>query len=316
MSDPSASAPALLAVSIPGLKKHISGKVREVFDLGDTLLIVATDRISAFDVILPTGIPDKGRVLTQLSLYWFETLAGIVPSHVVSADIDEIAGAVAIAGGTVTAELRADLDGRAMLARKASALPVECVARGYISGSLWKEYRQFPAHGGMVRIHGVALPVGLRESDKLPEPIFTPATKAHSGHDENVSVEQVEETLGPDLTRRLHDTTLALYSRAADQTRERSIIIADTKFEFGLLPGGDLLWIDEALTPESSRCWDANSYKPGQPQASFDKQYVRDYLETLDWNKTDPGPDLPPEIVAKTTEKYRDAYRRVTGREL
>jgi phosphoribosylaminoimidazole-succinocarboxamide synthase len=307
--------PVVLTIDIPGLRKHISGKVREVFDLGNTLLIVATDRISAFDVILPTGIPDKGRVLTQISSFWFDRLGDLIPAHVISTELSVIAHAVTGAGGALTDDLRAALDGRSMLVAKADALPVECVARGYISGSLWKEYRPFPAHGGEVTIHGVRLPVGLRESDQLPEPIFTPATKAHSGHDENVSVEQVEETLGSDLTRGLHDITLSLYARAAAEARERGLIIADTKFEFGLRDGR-LIWIDEALTPDSSRFWDARLYRPGRPQDSFDKQYVRDYLETLDWPKTYPGPELPQDVVERTAEKYREAYRRVTGSEL
>jgi phosphoribosylaminoimidazole-succinocarboxamide synthase len=309
-----ANLPVVLSLDIPGLRKHISGKVREVFDLGDALLIVATDRISAFDVILPTGIPDKGRVLTQISRYWFDELSGIAPSHVLSVKLDEILAAIERAGGAVDG-LSEALDGRSMLVKKAKALPVECVARGYISGSLWKEYRLYPAHGGHVIINGVGLPVGLRESDKLPEPIFTPSTKAVEGHDENISFERVEESLGSDLTRQLRDVTLTVYARAADRAAERGIIIADTKFEFGLIDG-ELIWIDEALTPDSSRFWDAKLYKPGQPQASFDKQFVRDYLETVDWPKTYPGPELPTDVVEKTADKYREAYRRVTGTEL
>ncbi len=303
------------SIEIPGLEKHISGKVREVFDLHSQLLIVATDRISAFDVILPTGIPDKGTVLTQLSAFWFEQLREIVPSHVVEVDIDDIIDTIHVNGAPVSSELKEQLDGRSMVVKKASALPVECVARGYISGSLWKEYKQYPAHGGTVTLHGHTLPVGLRESDKLPEPIFTPATKAHTGHDENVSVQQVEEQIGTDLTRRLQEITLTLYRHASEYAIERGIIIADTKFEFGLLDG-EIVWIDEALTPDSSRFWDASTYKPGQPQASFDKQFVRDYLETLDWNKESPGPELPAEILEKTAEKYRDCYARITGETL
>ena len=310
-----AQSPIVLSLEIPGVQKHISGKVREVFDLHDSLLIVATDRISAFDIVLPSGIPDKGRVLTQISRYWFEQLAGIVSSHMLSTDLADIVGEVEKAGGEVSRDLSQALDGRSMLVRKAQSLPVECVARGYIAGSLWKEYKQFPAHGGEVIIHGVRLPVGLRESDKLPEPIFTPAAKSHSGHDENVSIDAVVQSLGVDLTRQLHDVTLLLYQRASDQARERGLIIADTKFEFGLIDGKPV-WIDEALTPDSSRFWDANLYKPGKPQASFDKQFVRDYLETLDWPKSYPGPELPADVVEKTTQKYREACRRITGLEL
>ncbi len=304
--------PVVLSLDIPGIKKHLSGKVREVFDLGDKLLIVATDRISAFDVILPTGIPDKGRVLTQISLYWFDRLSEMIPNHVITADIDKVVGELTANGASIDSSLRAQLDGRSMLVRKTDALPIECVARGYISGSLWKEYKQYPAHGGEVIVHGNRLPVGLRESDKLPEPIFTPAVKAHSGHDENISTERAEETLGSDLVKQLHDVTLLIYQRASEEARKNGIIIADTKFEFGLLKG-ELVWIDEALTPDSSRFWDENLYKPGQAQASFDKQFVRDYLETLDWPKTYPGPELPDDVVEKTAEKYREAYRRVTG---
>jgi phosphoribosylaminoimidazole-succinocarboxamide synthase len=305
----------VLSLDIAGVRKHISGKVREVFDLDESLLIVATDRISAFDVVLPSGIPDKGKVLTQLSLYWFDRLSDVVPSHVVTTDIVEIAKVLCSAGATVDENLIAALDGRAMLVRSCDALPIECVARGYISGSLWKEYKQFPAHGGEVVINGVALPAGLRESDKLPEPIFTPATKAKTGHDENVCIGAVEEVIGAGLARHLRDATLELYRRAADHARERGIIIADTKFEFGLVDG-DLIWIDEALTPDSSRFWDEKSYKPGFAQSSFDKQFVRDYLEGLDWDKTYPGPELPADVVEKTSEKYREAYKRITGQDL
>ncbi len=315
MTNAPTSPPVVLSVEIAGLRKHISGKVREVFDLGDALLIVATDRLSAFDVILPTGIPDKGRVLTQLSLYWFERLSGIVQNHVLASDSETIAAAIKAAGGIVTDDTRSTLAGRSMLVEKAQVLPVECVARGYISGSLWKEYRQYPSHGGIVRVHGIELPAGLRESDKLPSTIFTPSTKAIEGHDENISVERVEDTVGVDLARKLAEVTLQLYERAASEASERGIIIADTKFEFGL-SGGELMWIDEALTPDSSRFWEASDYKPGRAQQSFDKQYVRDYLETLPWQKDYPGPELPEDVALRTAEKYRDAYRRITGVDL
>jgi phosphoribosylaminoimidazole-succinocarboxamide synthase len=286
--------------------------VREVFDLGTTLLVVATDRISAFDVILPTGIPDKGRVLTQLSRFWFEQTADVVPSHFLSVDDGVIADAIRGAGGVTPPAILHQLSGRAMLVNKAQALPVECVARGYISGSLWKEYKTLFPHGGTITLHGVTLPVGLRESDRLPEPVFTPATKAQEGHDENVSFEMAAQSLGNAIAEQVRDLTLKLYTSASDYARERGIIIADTKFEFGLLDGQVIL-IDEALTPDSSRFWDAAAYAPGRAQASFDKQFVRDYLETLDWDKTDPGPELPPDVVEKTSAKYRDAYERLMG---
>jgi phosphoribosylaminoimidazole-succinocarboxamide synthase len=305
----------LLSAEIPGLNKFISGKVRDVYDLGDKLLIVATDRISAFDVILPTGIPGKGRVLTQLSLFWYEKVRPAIANHLISAETGAIAGAIENAGGRASDSQIQALAGRTMLVRKAEALPVECVARGYISGSLWKEYRALFAHGGEVMVNGIALPVGLRESDRLPEPIFTPATKAHEGHDENVSFDAVSATVGERRAEALKDLTLRIYNLGADYARERGIIIADTKFEFGVL-GGELILIDEVLTPDSSRFWGADAYQPGKPQGSFDKQFVRDYLETLDWPKTYPGPALPSEVVDTTAQKYRDAYTRITGHDL
>jgi phosphoribosylaminoimidazole-succinocarboxamide synthase len=305
----------VISTEVPGLKKFITGKVRDVYDLGESLLIVATDRLSAFDIVLPTGIPDKGRVLTQLSLFWFEQTRGTIPNHLLSAEIKTISQAIESAAGYVTDELQSQLAGRSMLVKKAQALPVECVARGYISGSLWKDYKTCFAHGGEVKIHGVTLPVGLRESDKLPEPIFTPAAKAHAGHDENISFETVIEMVGRDRAEELSERTLSIYQSAANYALERGIIIADTKFEFGVL-NGELILIDEALTPDSSRFWDVETYKPGQPQPSFDKQFVRDYLETLDWPKTYPGPELPPAIVEMTAAKYREAYTRITGRSL
>lgn len=282
-----------------GLTPSARGKVRDIYDLGDKLLIVATDRLSAFDVILPTPIPDKGRVLTQLSLFWFDLLKDVIPNHVISAkDFPAPFN-----------KFTEELAGRAMLVRKTKPLPIECVVRGYVSGSGWKDYR---VSG---KICGITLPPGLRESERLPEPIFTPATKAVSGHDENISFEQAAGLVGKELADKARDISLELYRRAAAHAEPRGIILADTKFEFGLL-NGELMWIDEALTPDSSRFWPAAYYSPGGPQASFDKQFVRDYLERLRWSKTPPGPELPPEVVEATRDKYREAYRILTGRDL
>jgi phosphoribosylaminoimidazole-succinocarboxamide synthase len=290
---------AISQTDFPGLTLRGRGKVRDIYDLGDHLLIVATDRLSAFDVVLTTPIPDKGRVLTQLSLFWFEKLASIVPHHVVSATNF---------GGALAPYAEA-LEGRSMLVQRTEPLPIECVVRGYIVGSGWKDYQKTGA------ICGVPLPTGLRESEKLPEPIFTPSTKATTGHDENISFEQTVSVIGQPLAEKLRDTSIALYSRAAEYAAARGIVIADTKFEFGLL-NGELIWIDEALTPDSSRFWPANQYQAGVAQQSFDKQYVRDYLERIGWNKRPPGPALPPDVVAGTREKYREAYQRITGHAL
>jgi phosphoribosylaminoimidazole-succinocarboxamide synthase len=290
---------AISQTDFPGLTLRGRGKVRDIYDLGDHLLIVATDRLSAFDVVLTTPIPDKGRVLTQLSLFWFEKLASIVPHHVVSATNF---------GGALAPYAEA-LEGRSMLVQRTEPLPIECVVRGYIVGSGWKDYQKTGA------ICGVPLPTGLRESEKLPEPIFTPSTKATTGHDENISFEQTVSVIGQPLAEKLRDTSIALYSRAAEYAAARGIVIADTKFEFGLL-NGELIWIDEALTPDSSRFWPANQYQAGVAQQSFDKQYVRDYLERIGWNKQPPGPALPPDVVAGTREKYREAYQRITGHAL
>ena len=273
--------------------------MRDIYELGDQLLIVATDRLSAFDVVLPTPIPDKGPVLTQLSLFWFEKLARVVPNHVTSAD--NFAG--------VLAPYADALQGRAMLVRRTEPVPIECVVRGYLSGSGWKDYQKTGS------VCGIALPAGLRESDRLPEPIFTPSTKATSGHDENISFDETVERIGQPLAEKLRDTSLAIYKSAAEFASARGIIIADTKFEFGLI-GGELIWIDEALTPDSSRFWPGNQYMPGKPQPSFDKQYVRDYLEKIGWNKQPPAPPLPADVVAATRDKYREAYQRITGHEL
>jgi phosphoribosylaminoimidazole-succinocarboxamide synthase len=291
-----------------GLTPAARGKVRDIYDLGDKLLIVATDRLSAFDVVLPTAIPDKGRVLTQLSLFWFDLLRDVIPNHVLSA---------AEFPAPFDA-FREDLAGRSMLVRKTQPLPIECVVRGYVSGSGWKDYR---ATG---KICGIALPSGLRESDPLPEPIFTPATKAASGHDENISFDRAAALVGAAVAERVRSISIELYRRAAAYAEPRGVILADTKFEFGLLGANlgwpsaadSLMWIDEALTPDSSRFWLAARYQPGGPQPSFDKQFVRDYLEQIRWPKNPPGPQLPPDVVAATRAKYREAFRILAGREL
>lgn len=305
----------ILQTEIPGLPKFITGKVRDVYDLGDSLLIVATDRISAFDVILPTGIPDKGRVLTALSQFWFAKTSHIVPNHFLASDMDTLGARLHDANVNVTADLVSMLEGRSQLVRKCAALPLECVVRGYLDGSAWKDYQTLFGHGGEVRLYDIPIPVGLRQGEQLPTPLFTPATKASSGHDMNISAAQAAEAVGAETTQELADKGLALYAFARAYAAERGLIIADTKFEFGRLDGKVIL-IDEALTPDSSRFWEASKYKPGKSQASFDKQFVRDYLETLDWDKTSPGPELPPEIVEKTAAKYREAYQRLTGEEL
>jgi phosphoribosylaminoimidazole-succinocarboxamide synthase len=282
-----------------GLSPAARGKVRDIYDAGDKLLIVATDRLSAFDVILPTPIPDKGRVLTRLSLFWFDLLRDVIPNHVLSAT--EFPAPFDA--------YREELAGRSMLVRKTMPLPIECVVRGYVSGSGWKDYRSTG------EICGIALPPGLRESDRLPEPIFTPATKATTGHDENISFERAAALIGTERARQVRKVSLEIYRRAATYAEPRGILLADTKFEFGLLKD-ELIWIDEALTPDSSRFWPAAQYKPGGPQPSFDKQFVRDYLESIHWPKTPPGPELPPQVVHATQGKYREAYRILTGREL
>ena len=278
------------------------GKVRDVYDAGDFLIIVATDRLSAFDYVLPTPIPDKGRVLTQLTIFWLELLRGVVPNHFVSAQVDDYPAGFQ--------PYRDQLQGRSMLVRRAKMVEVECVARGYISGSGWKDYQREGA------ICGIRLPRGLSESSRLAEPIFTPATKAQSGHhDENISFENASQHIGETLADRLRSLTLEVYSRAAAYAETRGIIIADTKFEFGFI-GDELVLADEVLTPDSSRFWPRDSYRPGGPQASFDKQYVRDYLESIHWNKQPPAPALPPDVVERTSDKYREAYRVLTGKPL
>ncbi len=283
----------------PGLKLASRGKVRDIYEVGDDLLLIATDRLSAFDVVLPTPIPDKGRVLTQLSLFWFKTLADIIPHHVLSATEFPPPADV----------YSQQLAGRSMLCRKTRPLPIECVVRGYLAGSGWKDYRTTG------KVCGVALPPGLRESDRLPTPIFTPSTKATSGHDENISFDEVVARVGGERAEELKSVSLEIYRRAAAYAEPRDILLADTKFEFGLI-GDQLIWIDEALTPDSSRFWPAQGYQPGRSQPSFDKQYVRDYLESIGWNKQPPGPQLPPEVVERTRAKYREAYRLLAGVEL
>lgn len=294
--------PALLQSSLPGLPVR-RGKVRDVYDLGECLLLVATDRISAFDWIMPTGIPDKGRILTQLSAFWFELLG--VPNHVVSTDL---------AGLDLPPPCdRQQLAGRSTIVKKCRVVPVECVARGYLEGSGWKEYR---ATGSVC---GIALPAGLVQCSQLPEPIFTPATKEESGHDQNISFDQMAAIVGRETANELRRRTLDIYQHAAAHAQSRGIIIADTKFEFGwqaLSDGehGELILIDEVLTPDSSRFWPAAEYQPGRAQASFDKQYLREWLETTHWDKNSPPPELPPEVVARTRDKYIEAYERLTGR--
>jgi phosphoribosylaminoimidazole-succinocarboxamide synthase len=295
-------------IDLPGVKKLKSGKVRELFDLGDSLLVVATDRISAFDVILPNPIPEKGRVLTALSEFWFGKTRHIVENHFITADFNQM-----VARASRLRSLVDSLQGRSMLVRKCRPLPVECVVRGYLAGSGLKEYKQSGT------VCGIKLPVGLVESSPIPHPIFTPATKAETGHDENIRFDQCASILGKPLAEKVRDISLGLYSYARDYAATRGIIIADTKFEFGLLDRVDssthpkLILIDEALTPDSSRFWPADGYAPGKPQPSFDKQFVRDYLETLDWDKTPPGPVLPDDVVRRTTDKYLEALTRLTA---
>ena len=291
----------LLQLDLPGVPKIKSGKVREVFDLGDRLLFVATDRISAFDCVMPNGIPRKGEVLTQLSHFWFGQTESLVPNHLL-AKADE----------PLPPQLQpfaAQLAGRSMIVKKATPLTIECVVRGYLAGSGWKEYQRSQT------VCGIPLPAGLQESSELPAPIFTPATKAETGHDENIPFETAAQLVGANIAERARDLSLRIYNFARDYARQRGIIIADTKFEFGLF-NGELLLIDEVLTPDSSRFWPADKFQPGQAQPSFDKQFVRDYLETLAWDKSPPAPSLPPLIVSRTQAKYLEAYERLTGRNL
>jgi phosphoribosylaminoimidazole-succinocarboxamide synthase len=284
----------VLETNVPSLKLRARGKVRDIYDDGDRLLFIATDRISAFDYILATGIPEKGRVLTQMTLFWLEFLRDVIPNHFLSTDMSG---------------LPPELEGRSMWVKRANMIDIECVARGYISGSGWKDYQRTGA------ICGIPLPSGLRESDQLPEPIFTPATKAQTGHDENISFDQASAIIGADLAAKLRDLTLAIYKKASDYARARGIIIADTKFEFGMVDGKIIL-ADEVLTPDSSRFWPLETYSPGGAQPSYDKQFVRDYLESIHWNKQPPAPALPDDVAQRTSEKYKEAYRTLTGRNL
>ncbi len=301
MTSQSAQSRILLQTDFPELTLHARGKVRDLYSLNEQLLFVATDRISAFDYVLATGIPEKGRVLTQLSLFWFDFLKDVVKNHLVTASVDQYPAPLK--------KYADDLRGRSMLVTKAQMIDIECVARGYLSGSGWKEYQQTGA------VCGIKLPSGLKESDKLPEPIFTPATKALTGHDENISIEEMAKRTGKELAEKLRDLTLKIYKTAADYAAGRGIIIADTKFEFGQTSQG-LILADEVLTPDSSRFWPADKYQPGKAQESFDKQFVRDYLEAIKWNKQPPAPSLPDDVARKTSEKYIEAYRILAGREL
>jgi len=291
-------APPLLETSLPGVALWKKGKVRDVYDLGDRLLVVATDRLSAFDVVLPTGIPGKGILLTQMSLFWFRLLADVVPHHVVTADVAQYPEDLV--------RFRDQLEGRSMIVVKTEVLPVECVVRGYLAGSGWKDYK---ATGSVC---GIPLGAGLRESDRIEPPVFTPATKAETGHDENISYETMVGLVGSERAAQARRASLEIYSRARTHAEARGIILADTKFEFGVRDGR-LVWIDEALTPDSSRFWPRDDFAPGSSQPSFDKQFVRDYLETLRWDKQPPGPGLPPDVVARTLEKYVEAFERLRG---
>jgi phosphoribosylaminoimidazole-succinocarboxamide synthase len=291
----------VLQLDLPGIKKLKSGKVREIFDLGDRFLFVASDRISAFDVIMPNGIPRKGEVLTQISYFWFAQTQSFQPNHLISKPGDPLPSNL-----QPFADKLAD---RSMLVKKANPLAIECVVRGYLAGSGWKEYEERQS------VCGIKLAAGLKDSSELPQPLFTPATKAETGHDENISFEEAARIVGADIAEHVRAASMKIYNFARDYARKRGIIIADTKFEFGELDG-KLILIDEVLTPDSSRFWPADQYQPGKSQPSFDKQFVRDYLETLDWNKTPPGPMLPPDVVSRTTGKYLEAYERLTGKKL
>ena len=294
--------PVVLNTALEDLKLLSRGKVRDIYDCGDTLLIIATDRISAFDVVLPDGIPCKGAVLSQMSAYWFAEMHELIDNHFISADPAAFPPLCRAHAET--------LKGRAMLVKKAKPLPVECVVRGYLAGSGWTEYQR---NGS---ICGIPIEKGLKESSRLEEPIFTPTTKAEQGtHDENITMEKVEEIIGAELARRVREASLRLYARGSEMARRKGIIICDTKFEFGLFRG-DLILIDEVLTPDSSRFWPEDEYQPGRPQRSFDKQFVRDYLLTLSWDKTPPAPHLPDDIIRKTSERYQEAFTRITGKEL
>ena len=291
----------LLETSIPYLKLHNKGKVREIFEIDDNLLLVAADRISAFDVILPNGIPYKGKVLTHMSEFWFELIKELTENHLITTSIDEI--------DKITEEDRDLLRGRSMLVKKVDVIPVECIVRGYLAGSGWKEYKE---HGTVCKIN---LPDNLKESDKLPEPIFTPSTKAESGHDENISFEEAVKITGRELAEEIRQKSIAIYKKASEYALTKGIIISDTKFEWGKY-GDKVILIDEVLTPDSSRFWPMESYSPGKPQPSFDKQFVRDYLESCGWDKNPPPPSLPEDVIRTTSEKYLEAYTKLTGKEI
>ncbi len=299
------SSQPIFETALPGLKPHRHGKVRDLYETGEYLLIVATDRISAFDLVLGSVIPEKGKVLTHLSAFWFERTRSLVQNHMLSTRPEEYPGSLS--------DHASLLRGRSMLVRRTKPLPIECVARGYLSGSGWKEYRETG------QVCGITLPQGLRESDQLKTPIFTPATKAQTGHDTNINEEEAGKLIGHTLLKRLRELTLALYSHGAAYAESRGIILADTKFEFGLIETGtkpEIVLIDEALTPDSSRFWPKSLYRPGTPQPSFDKQYVRDYLDDIRWNRQPPAPGLPDEVITRTRDKYLEAFRQLTGKEL
>lgn len=291
----------LLQIDLPGIPKVKSGKVREIFDLGESLLMVATDRISAFDCVMPNGIPRKGEVLTQISFFWFEEFRSLIANHLLAGAADPLPSRLQ--------PFAATLARRSMIVKKARPLAIECVVRGYLAGSGWQEYRKTQS------VCGIKLPLGLTESSELPDPIFTPATKAESGHDINISFAEATKIVGAEIAERARNASLRIYDQARNYARERGILIADTKFEFGLFEN-ELILIDEVLTPDSSRFWPADQYQPGRSQPSFDKQFVRDYLESLAWNKTPPAPRLPDDVVARTQEKYLEAYHRLTGKDL
>jgi phosphoribosylaminoimidazole-succinocarboxamide synthase len=291
----------LMQTDLPGVKFHARGKVRDIYDLGDALLFIATDRLSAFDVVLPTPIPNKGKVLTQMSRFWFDFFGDVVPNHVISLSVDDYPEQVH--------QFRDQLEGRSMMVRRARVFPIECVVRGYLTGSGWKDYKKSG------KVCGITLPVDMTESDQLSESIFTPATKAATGHDENISEAEAADIVGADTVRELRDLSMDIYTRAAAFAAEKGIIICDTKFEFGVIDGRISI-VDEMLTPDSSRFWPASEYEPGKPQPSFDKQFVRDYLEKIEWGKQPPAPELPPDVVEGTSAKYAEAFRRLTGLEL
>jgi phosphoribosylaminoimidazole-succinocarboxamide synthase len=297
----------VMQTDLGDIKLTNRGKVRDIYDLGDELLFVATDRLSAFDWVLPNAIPDRGKILTSMSVFWFNYTKDIVPNHLITANLDEF-----------PAELkpyRDQLDGRSMLVKKVKRIDIECIARGYIIGSGYKDYQQLKSEGGIVNLHGSLLPTGLRLADKLPKPIFTPSTKAESGHDINISLKETADLIGKELTQKLSDLTLAIYTKAADYALTKGIIIADTKFEFGML-NDKLILIDEILSPDSSRFWPAETYRPGHNPESYDKQFVRDWLSGCDWDKNSPPPPLPDEIVSKTLDKYKEAHRKLVGKDI